>query len=66
MTDTYQRAYERERQARLHAEKLLDEKTRILYESNVELEKTVESHSRSTHPIRENGVNWTISCGCCP
>lgn len=37
----YQRAYERERLARLEAERLLDEKTRELYQNVVTLEATV-------------------------
>lgn len=45
MTDAYKKAYEREKLARQHAEKLLDEKTRVLYKSNVELETTIETLS---------------------
>lgn len=43
MADPYKQAYERERQARLHAELLLNEKTRTLYESNVELKSVIDS-----------------------
>lgn len=41
MSDPYKIAYERERQARLIAESLLDEKTRSLYDSIVVLKETV-------------------------
>jgi signal transduction histidine kinase len=39
--DPYKQAYERERQARLLAEQLLDDKTRSLYNSCIELESTL-------------------------
>lgn len=41
--DPYKTAYERERFARKHAEKLLDEKSRSLYNSVVELQSTVDA-----------------------
>lgn len=49
--DPYKKAYERERDARILAEKLLDEKTRILYESNVELESIVERLSSTQEQL---------------
>ncbi|WP_281558879.1 ATP-binding protein [Thalassomonas sp. RHCl1] len=42
-TSPYKEAYERERQARLLAEKLLDEKTRRLYENCATLEQTLKT-----------------------
>ena len=41
--DPYKIAYERERFARKHAEKLLDEKSRSLYNSVVDLQSSVHS-----------------------
>ena len=41
--NAYQIAYERERRARIQAEKLLDEKTRRLYENCAALEKTLKA-----------------------
>ena len=41
--DPYKIAYERERFARKHAEKLLDDKSRSLYNSVVELQSTVDA-----------------------
>jgi len=51
MTDAYKKAYEREKFARLHAEKLLDEKTRVLYKSNVELASTIETLSMTQEQL---------------
>ncbi|NDI84470.1 sensor histidine kinase [Undibacterium crateris] len=47
--DAYLRAYQRERQARLLAEKLLDEKTRVLYDKVLELNETLGNlqHTRN-------------------
>lgn len=41
--DAFQRAYQRERAARLNAEKLLEEKTRALYENVITLESALDS-----------------------
>ncbi len=38
----YQRIYERERKARILAEKLLEEKSRALYDKVLELQSTLE------------------------
>ena len=49
--DPYKQAYERERQARLLAEKLLDEKTRSLYNSCIELETTLTELKAIQHQL---------------
>jgi len=43
MLEPYKQAYERERQARILAERLLDNKTRVLYDSNIKLESMIEA-----------------------
>jgi signal transduction histidine kinase len=49
--DPYKQAYERERQARLLAEQLLDEKTRSLYKNCIKLEATVKELQTTQHQL---------------
>lgn len=49
--DPYKKAYERERQARILAEKLLDEKTRHLYNSCIQLETTLAELKSTQHQL---------------
>jgi signal transduction histidine kinase len=49
--DPYKKAYERERQARLLAEQLLDEKTRSLYKNCIKLEDTVKELKTTQHQL---------------
>ena len=46
-TSNYKRAYEREKKARAMAEQLLDDKSRELYASVVELQDTVKTLERT-------------------
>jgi hypothetical protein len=65
--DPYKQAYERERQARLLAEQLLDEKTRSLYKNCIKLEATVKElqTTQSIDSIGKDGFyRPTRSRGC--
>lgn len=48
---SYQRAYERERKARMESERLLEQKSRELYKNVVTLEKTVKTLKRTQEQL---------------
>ena len=58
--ESYKRAYQRERVARLEAERLLDEKTRALYNNVVALESTVKKLKKTRAQLVQSEKMATI------
>ncbi len=61
----YQRIYERERKARILAEKLLEEKSRALYDKVLELQSTLEQLNGAQAQLLQSekwrqSVSWPL------
>jgi two-component system NtrC family sensor kinase len=63
--DPYKTAYERERFARKHAESLLDEKSRNLTNSVVDLQATVEALEETQEQLIQSEKNGHYRSTCC-